>query len=68
MTDYSNTLLAYLAPRFTNRTEDLAVEAIRYILLKSEVTRCALGCFALAVWSMSLSTPRSDAGIHEVKT
>lgn len=30
MTD--NTLLAHLAPRFTNRTEDIAVEALGYIL------------------------------------
>ena len=40
MTD--DTLLAYLAPRFTNRTEDIAVEALGYILSKSEATRCAL--------------------------
>ena len=40
MTD--DTLLAYLAPRFTNRTEDIAVEALGYILSKSETAKCAL--------------------------
>ena len=40
MTDY--TLLAHLAPRFTNRTEDIAVEALEHILSKSETARCAL--------------------------
>lgn len=40
MTD--DTLLAHLAPRFTNRTEDIAVEALGYILSKSEAAKCAL--------------------------
>ena len=40
MTD--DTLLAHLAPRFTNRTEDIAVRALWYILSKSEVARNAL--------------------------
>lgn len=40
MTD--DTLLAHLAPRFTDRIEDLAVEALGYILSKSEVAKCAL--------------------------
>ena len=40
MTD--NTLLAYLAPRLTNRTEDIAVRALWYILSKSEMAMNAL--------------------------
>ena len=40
MTD--GTLLAHLVPRFTNRIEDLAVEALGYILSNSEATRSAL--------------------------
>lgn len=40
MTD--NTLLSYLAPGFTNRTEDIAVKALGYILSKSDKARNAL--------------------------
>ena len=40
MTD--DTLLACLAPRLTNRTEDIAVKALWYILSKSEMARNAL--------------------------
>ena len=40
MTD--DTLLAHLAPRLTNRTEDIAVRALWYILSKSEMARNAL--------------------------
>ena len=40
MTD--DTLLAHLAPRFTNRTEDIAVRALWYILSKSEMARNTL--------------------------
>ena len=40
MTD--DTLLAHLSPRFTNRTEDIAVRALWYILSKSEMARNAL--------------------------
>ena len=40
MTD--NTLLAYLAPGLTNRTEDIAVKALGYILSNSEMARNAL--------------------------
>ena len=43
MTDNSNALLAFLTPRFTNRTEDLAVEALGYILSRSGATARALG-------------------------
>ena len=43
MPDDSDALLAYLAPRFTNRTEDLAVEALGYILSRSGATTRALG-------------------------
>lgn len=37
-----DTMLAHLALRLTNRTEDLAVEALGYILNKSEATKEAL--------------------------
>ena len=38
----NDTLLAHLSPRFTPRTEDIAVEALGYILNKSAASREAL--------------------------
>ena len=38
----NDTLLAYLSPWFTRRTEDIAVEALGYILNKSAASRDAL--------------------------
>ena len=38
----NDTLLAYLSPWFTRRTEDIAVEALGYILKKSAASRDAL--------------------------
>ena len=43
MPDDNDALLAHLTPRFTNRTEDLAVEALGYILSRSGATMRALG-------------------------
>ena len=42
MIDNNDALLAYLTPRFTNRTEDVAVEALGYILSRSTAAAGAL--------------------------
>ena len=39
---YETTLFAHIAPRFTNRIEDVAVEALGHILSNSEAARSAL--------------------------
>ena len=39
---YGTTLFAHIAPRLTNRIEDVAVEALGYILSQSEAAREAL--------------------------
>ena len=36
------TLLAHLSPKFTERAEDIAVEALGYILSRSKAARDAL--------------------------
>ena len=39
---YETTLFAHIAPRFTDRIEDIAVEALGHILSQSELARSAL--------------------------
>ena len=42
MTHDKTLILAHLASRFTNRTEDLAVEALAFILSRSAIARSVL--------------------------